>query len=323
MFWSEICHAKAAPQQLPPNLHVKWSAGKKICSRSFPWLLFQFALNHDKLWEIIRNHVLYSPSCSHIIPWTVSHKYPMKYRELSTSSSARLHCRGSGKTHASIIKGFNWRAQTRLAKKNVGDLQKIIGVEPMTNWGKIQQLLSNQRIILRENLPENFFGGFWGRCSLERHFMGTKWDPVFFTGKHSLIRSFYCGTVLSLSGDLKPSQEYENQIIRGIFEKICTPLSNSHFIALFFFCRLISPLCCFPETLSTLILDTPRGFPQFKWRKVWDSDLSTLSGRQRAWLDWRWRCSNFPTSETRFPDEKNLFHLLLEVLWRIGKPWSP
>jgi GDP-D-mannose dehydratase len=55
-------------------------------------------------------------------------------------------------------------------KKNVG----IIGVEPMTNWGKIQQLVSNQWIILRENPPENFLGGFWGRCSLERHFVGTK-----------------------------------------------------------------------------------------------------------------------------------------------------
>ena len=76
-----------------------------------------------------------------------------------SSGQHRLHCRG-GKTHASIIKGFlNGGPKQGWQKKNVGDLQGIIGVEPMTNWGKIQQLVSNQWIILRENPPENFLGG--------------------------------------------------------------------------------------------------------------------------------------------------------------------
>ena len=160
IFWSEICHAKAAPQQLPPkNLHVKWSAGKKICSRSFLWLPFQFAffvmINHDKLWEIMCCRALNVPILSHElypinIPWNRG-SYPHRQH--------RLHCRG-GKTHASIIKGFlNGGPKQGWQKKNVGDLQGIIGVEPMTNWGKIQQLVSNQWIILRENPPENFLGG--------------------------------------------------------------------------------------------------------------------------------------------------------------------
>lgn len=127
----------------------------------------------------ILSHELYPIN----IPWNRG-SYPHRLQHAFTSVEV-------GKPTPQSSRVSNGGPKQGWQKKNVGDLQGIIGVEPMTNWGKIQQLVSNQWIILRENPPENFLGGFWGRCSLERHFVGTKWDPDFFTGKHSLIRSFW------------------------------------------------------------------------------------------------------------------------------------